>query len=71
MFRSLVEHENKRLSIFHDKSDNRTADQLSRYYQQKLRLNSSANIRVFLVDNNRVATGMVWFENILNELVLH
>ncbi|MBH0175663.1 SIR2 family protein [Fictibacillus sp. 23RED33] len=69
MFRSLVEQENKRLFIFHYKSDNRTEQQLSRYYQQKLRLNSSANLRVYLVDHNRMANENIWFENILNELV--
>ncbi|USK30843.1 SIR2 family protein [Bacillus sp. CMF21] len=69
MFRSLVEQENKSLFIFHYKSDNRTEQQLSRYYQQKLRLNSSENIRVFLVDHNRLANDNIWFENILNELI--
>jgi len=71
MFRSLVEQENKQLYIFHYKIDNRTEAHLSRYYQQRLRLNSSANIRVFLVDHNRVANENIWFENILNELASH
>lgn len=69
MFRSLVEQENKRLFIFHYKNDNRTEQQLARVYQQKLRLNSSANIKVFLVDNDRMANEVMWFENITNELI--
>lgn len=69
MFRSLVEMENKRLFIFHFKSDNRTEQQLSRYYQQKLRLNSSLNIRVFLVDQNRTHNNGIWYESITNELI--
>lgn len=70
MFRSLVEQENKRLFIFHYSNDNRTEQQLARYYQQKLRLNSSENIKVFLVDHNRLSNGNIWFKNLLDELVL-
>lgn len=69
MFRSLVEEQNKTLYIFHYKSDNRTEGQLSRYYQEKLRLNSYSNLRVFLVDQNRGSNGNIWYENLLNELV--
>ncbi|ALC91580.1 hypothetical protein AM500_18655 [Bacillus sp. FJAT-18017] len=68
MFRSLVEKENKRLFIFHYKSDNRTEQQLARYYQQKLRVNSSANIRVFLVDHSRIANSHIWYDILTNEL---
>ncbi len=69
MFRSLVEQENKRLFIFHFKSDNRTEQQLARYYQQKLRLNSSSNIRVMLVDANRTCNENMWYETVKNELI--
>ncbi|WP_062108730.1 SIR2 family protein [Bacillus niameyensis] len=66
MFRSLVEQENKQLCIFHYKTDNRTEAQLSRYYQQRLRLNSSSNIRVLLVDHDRLTDGHIWYEGLLN-----
>jgi hypothetical protein len=69
MFRSLIEEKNKTLFIFHYKSDRRTEVQVSRYYQEKLRLNSSANIRVFLVDQSRETNESVWFKNILSEHV--
>jgi hypothetical protein len=65
MFRSLIEQENKHLYIFHYKGDNRTEAQLARHYQQKLRLNSSTNIRVFIVDKRRVVNETIWFENLL------
>ncbi len=66
MFRSLVEKENKNLVILHYKSDNRTEQQLLRYYQQKLRLSSSSNLRVVLVDNNRTFNGDIWYNILLN-----
>ncbi|WP_242698181.1 SIR2 family protein [Bacillus sp. SD088] len=69
MFRSLVEIEDKRLFIFHYKNDNQTEAQLSRYYQQRLRLSSSSNIQVFLVDDERLVNGQIWFESLLNELI--
>lgn len=65
MFRSLVEKENKSLVILHYKSDNRTEQQLLRYYQQKLRLSSSGNLRVVLVDNNRIFNGDIWYNALL------
>lgn len=70
MFRSLVEQENKCLFIYHFASDNRTEQQLLRYYQQKLRLNSSSNIKVFLVDQDRNSSGTIWHESALNEIIL-
>ncbi len=70
MFRSLIEQEGKRLFIFHFASDNRTEQQLLRYYQQKLRLNSSSNIKVLLVDQNRTCDGIIWYESVMNEVIL-
>lgn len=69
MFRSLIEKEGKSLFIFHYKNDNRTEQQLSRYYQQKLRLNSSSNIKVLLVDHNRTCNGEIWYDSIINLLI--
>lgn len=69
MFRSLIETMDKHLFIFHFKSDTRTEQQLARYYQQKLRLNSSANIRVFLVDHNRNCNEKIWYDSLISSLV--
>jgi hypothetical protein len=69
MFRSLVEQWGKHLIIFHYRNDNQTEAQLLRYYQQKLRLNSSINLRVIIVDGNRESNGVLWFENLLPELI--
>lgn len=69
MFRSLVEKESKRLFIFHFKNDNRTEQQLLRYYQQKLRLNSSRNLKVLMIDQKRNCNDIMWYEGIINELV--
>lgn len=69
MFRSLVETENKRLHIFHFQTDNRTKHQLLRYYQERLRLNSYSNIKIHLVDENRICDGVIWYERLIDELV--
>lgn len=69
MFRSLVEKEDKRLFIFHYSSDNRTEQQLARYYQQKLRLNSSTNIRVLLVNHNRTCNESIWYNTLIDALI--
>ncbi|PLR85383.1 hypothetical protein CVD25_06090 [Bacillus canaveralius] len=71
MFRSLVEQEHKRLFIFHYKNDTRSEVQVEREYKEKLRLNSSESLKVFLVNQNRIANENIWFENILNEFVTH
>lgn len=47
MFRSLVEQENKNYLFFHYKNDNRSPSQIEREYKEKLRLNSSDNIKIF------------------------
>lgn len=70
MFRSLVEQENKKLFIFHYKNDNRSPSQIEREYKEKLRLNSSDNIKIFLVDQNRLINEKIWFECIYNELIM-
>lgn len=70
MFRNLVEHENKKLIIFHFKNDNRSDSQVLRGYMEKLRLNSTENLTVYQVNQNRKINGNMWFENIPNELTL-
>lgn len=70
MFRSLVEEQDKKLFIFHYNNDNRTETQLARYYQEKLRLSSSTNIRIFIVDNNRNVNDTIWFKDILSSVQL-
>ncbi|WP_238389597.1 SIR2 family protein [Virgibacillus sp. MSP4-1] len=61
MFRSLVEEQEKMLIIFHFKNDNRNETQLRRHYQERLRLNSSSKIKVYLVDENRMVEDTIWY----------
>lgn len=70
MFRCLVEQEGKRLFIFHYASESSSEQQLLRYYQEKLRLNSSSNIKVLTVDQQRNCDGVIWYERVLNEMIL-
>lgn len=69
MFRSLVEEEGKPLFIFHYASESSLEQQLLRYYQEKLRLNSSSNIKVLTVDQQRNCDGVIWYERVLNEVI--
>ncbi|SDZ61311.1 SIR2-like domain-containing protein [Evansella caseinilytica] len=62
MFRHLVEDHHKQLVILHYKSDRSTDSQLLRYYQEKLRLHSSANVTVYQVDHRRLVDGRIWHE---------
>ncbi|WP_062320074.1 hypothetical protein [Halolactibacillus sp. JCM 19043] len=70
LFRSLVEKENKKLYIFHYKDSNETNTQIERYYQEKLRLNSTSNIKVFLMDKQRNVNDEIWFNSLVKELVM-
>ncbi|HLQ95097.1 MAG TPA: hypothetical protein VK108_01830 [Pseudogracilibacillus sp.] len=68
MFRSLVEVENKKLLIFHYKNDDSTLQQLTNNYKRKLRLNSSENIEVLLINENRFSSDCIWYESVKKQL---
>lgn len=70
MFRSLIEKDNKRIIIFHYQEDNLSEQQLLSHYQRKLRLTSTDNLRVVLVDENRFCNGSIWYNEIEKEIAL-
>ncbi|WP_017149363.1 hypothetical protein [Bacillus bingmayongensis] len=70
MLRSLVEEENKKLIIIHYKTDGSNKHQLLRQYQEKLRLHTSTNLKVYIVDHHRTSNESIWYEKIVEEFAI-
>lgn len=61
MFRSLIEEENKIVHIFHYSNENENVAKLKKMYKNKLRIDSTQNLHVHLINGNRQTNSELWF----------
>ncbi|WP_257609926.1 hypothetical protein [Oenococcus oeni] len=68
LFRSLIEDKDKVVHIFQHNSGTmkKNKRQCTEYYQRKLRLSSSKDLKIYSIDDNRFVNGEIWYKSILN-----
>ncbi|EIB6825494.1 hypothetical protein C8043_RS16295, partial [Enterococcus faecalis] len=64
MFRSLIEEEQKNIHIFHYSTKKLSPPNIKTEYKKKLRIDSTQNLHVHLIDNRRFSEEEYWFKKL-------